>query len=36
MAVFSVSTFESSEEIPICVALNSADPRVSLFTWCVV
>ena len=32
MAVFSVSkSFEPSEEIPTCVAVNSAEPRVPLF-----
>ena len=30
--VFGLKIFEPSEEIPTCVALNSANPRVSLFT----
>ena len=29
---FGFKTFEPSGENPYCVALNSADPRVSLFT----
>ena len=33
MAMFiGLKIFESSEEIPTCVAMNNADPRVSLFT----
>ena len=29
---FGLKTFEPSEKIPIVVAVNSANPRVSLFT----
>ena len=29
---FRLKIFEPSEEIPNCVVVNSADPRVSLFT----
>ena len=37
MAVLSVlKSFEPSGENPHCVAVNSADPRVSLFTCCVL
>ena len=30
--VVGLKIFEPSEEIPTCVVVNSADPRVSLFT----
>ena len=30
--VFGLKIFEPSKEIPTCVAVNSVDPRVSLFT----
>ena len=30
--VIGLKSFEPSEEIPNCVAVNSANPRVSLFT----
>ena len=30
--VIGLKFIEPSEEIPTCVAVNSADPRVSLFT----
>ena len=37
MAVFSVSKpLNRVKKIPTCVAVNSADPRVSLFTCLVV
>ena len=31
-SVIGLKSFEQNEEIPNCVAVNSANPRVSLFT----